>query len=118
MSLPAILAAARPTADGFVATIPAEWMQGRTSYGGLSSALALEAARKLADDLPPLRSATVNFVGPLAKLRGAALLRRPARTPGWALCYRQTVGNSPLGNFQTDVLTTVPLFTTSETWSF
>ncbi len=66
MSLPAILAAARPTATGLLATIPEEWMQGRTSYGGLSSALALEAARTAADDLPPLRSATINFVGPLA----------------------------------------------------
>ncbi len=66
MSLPAILAAARPTATGLVATITEEWMQGRTSYGGLSSALALEAARKVAPDLPPLRSATINFVGPLA----------------------------------------------------
>ena len=42
MSLPAILAASRPTADGFVAAIPADWMQGRTSYGGLSAALELE----------------------------------------------------------------------------
>ncbi len=66
MSLPAILAAARPTATGLVAAIPEAWMQGRTCYGGLSAALALEAARRAADDLPPLRSAQVSFVGPLA----------------------------------------------------
>ncbi len=66
MSLPEILAAARPIDGGFAATIPADWMQGRTTYGGLSAALALVAAQQLADDLPPLRSATVNFVGPLA----------------------------------------------------
>ena len=66
MSLPQVLAAARPIEGGFAATIPENWMQGRTSYGGLSAALALAAAQRLADDLPPLRSATVNFVGPLA----------------------------------------------------
>lgn len=61
-----IIAAATPTGSGFVATIPADWMQGRTSYGGLSSALALHAAQGIAADLPPLRSAQVSFIGPLA----------------------------------------------------
>ena len=46
--------------------IPPSWHQGRTAYGGLSSVLAYEAA-KLADaDLPPLQSAQIAFVGPLA----------------------------------------------------
>ena len=44
MSLPEILAAARPTDDGFRAEIPETWMQGRTSYGGLSAALAYSAS--------------------------------------------------------------------------
>ncbi|TPG43019.1 thioesterase family protein [Sphingomonas koreensis] len=61
-----ILAAARPTDTGFTATIPADWMQGRTTYGGLSSALALYAAQHSEADLPPLRSAQVSFIGPLA----------------------------------------------------
>ena len=66
MSLPEIIAAASLTDTGLIAEIPENWMQGRTSYGGLSSALALVAAQRLADDLPPLRSAQVSFVGPLA----------------------------------------------------
>ncbi len=66
MTLPEILAAQRPIDGGFAATIPENWMQGRTSYGGLSAALALVAAQELVPDLPPMRSATVNFVGPLA----------------------------------------------------
>ena len=46
--------------------IPPSWHQGRTAYGGLSSVLAYQAA-KLADaDLPPLQSAQIAFVGPLA----------------------------------------------------
>ena len=84
MSLPQILAAARPIDGGFAATIPADWMQGRTSYGGLSAALALVAAQQLVDDLPPLRSATVNFVGPLAgEVEVRAKLLRRGRNASW-----------------------------------
>lgn len=61
-----ILAAATPTDTGFTANIPANWLQGRTAYGGLSSALALHAAQAIEPDLPPLRSAQVSFIGPLA----------------------------------------------------
>ncbi|MEO6214534.1 MAG: thioesterase family protein [Sphingomonas sp.] len=61
-----ILAGATPTDNGFRATIPASWLQGRTSYGGLSSALALHAAQSVEPDLPPLRSAQIAFIGPLA----------------------------------------------------
>ena len=66
-SLGAIIAAARPLPEGgFSAESPPNWAQGRTTYGGLSAALALHAARASAPDLPPLRSAQVAFVGPLA----------------------------------------------------
>jgi acyl-CoA thioesterase len=61
-----ILAAATLTESGFRTTIPADWLQGRTSYGGLSSALALHAAQAIEPDLPPLRSAQVSFIGPLS----------------------------------------------------
>lgn len=51
--------------DGTAALhIPPDWMQGRTTYGGLSAALCLKAARPLADGLP-LRSAQIAFVGPV-----------------------------------------------------
>ncbi len=59
-------------------------MQGRTSYGGLSAALALEAARRLADDLPPLRSAQIAFVGPLAgKVEVRTRMLRRGRNASW-----------------------------------
>ena len=48
------------------ATIPDDWLQGRTAYGGLSAALALHAAQQSDVDLPPLRSAQVAFIGPLS----------------------------------------------------
>lgn len=66
MNLPEILAAAVRGESGLRATVPPTWLQGRTSYGGLSAALALEAARDLVPDAPPLRSAQISFVGPLS----------------------------------------------------
>jgi len=64
--LPALLAALAPVEGGWRGHIPDNWLQGRTAYGGLSTALALHAAKASDDDLPPLRSATVSFIGPLA----------------------------------------------------
>lgn len=46
------------------AHIPESWMQGRTTYGGLTAALSLQGALGLVDDIP-LRSAQVAFVGPV-----------------------------------------------------
>ena len=66
MSLPQILAAATTGDKTLTAVIPDTWMQDRTAYGGLSAAIALEAAIRSQDDLPPLRSAQIAFVGPLA----------------------------------------------------
>lgn len=52
-------------ADGsWAGSIPESWMQGRTTYGGLSAALCLAATQKNHPQLPPLRSALINFVGP------------------------------------------------------
>ena len=45
-------------------SVPDDWRQGRTAYGGLSAALALAAARRAHEGLPPLRTAQVGFVGP------------------------------------------------------
>lgn len=46
------------------ADIPESWMQGRTTYGGLSAALSLEAALPLAEGVP-VRSAQIAFIGPV-----------------------------------------------------
>ena len=46
--------------------IPPSWHQGRTAYGGLSTVLAYQAAQLTDTDLPPLQSAQIAFVGPLA----------------------------------------------------
>ena len=45
--------------DDFAITLPPDWLQGRTAYGGLSAALCVQAALRAHPDLPPLRSATM-----------------------------------------------------------
>ena len=53
-------------AGRYGASIDASWMQGRTTYGGLSAALCLMGATRLLGaevELPPLRSANVEFIG-------------------------------------------------------
>ncbi len=50
--------------DGYSITLPDDWLQGRTAYGGLSAAVCLEAARRAFPGLPALRSAQFAFIGP------------------------------------------------------
>ncbi|MBS0483564.1 MAG: thioesterase family protein [Proteobacteria bacterium] len=84
MSLPDALSHLRPIDGGFAAVIPDAWLQGRTSYGGFSAALALVAAQDLANDLPPLRSAQVSFVGPLSgEVQVRARLLRRGKNASW-----------------------------------
>ena len=82
MNLASLLAQFVPGAATHKISIPPSWHQGRTSYGGLSSALAYQAAKLAADDLPPLQSAQIAVVGPLAgevKVQ-ARILRRGKNT--------------------------------------
>ena len=65
-SVRTILEALEPVAGGWRGHIPDSWLQGRTAYGGLSSAIALHAAQASEPDLPALRSAQIAFIGPLA----------------------------------------------------
>jgi len=71
----------RGTAGRIEATVPDTWMQGRTTYGGLTAALSLEAANALVDDLP-VRTAQVAFVGPVGGdvVIAPKLLRRGKNT--------------------------------------
>jgi len=94
--LGAIIAALEPAGDGWRGEIPAGWLQGRTSYGGLSTALALHAAMRSDVDLPPLRSAQVSFVGPLS---GAVTIRaeRLRRGRNAAFVQADVIGEAGLG---------------------
>lgn len=67
MTFAQVLEGAERLDGGFALSLPEDWHQGRTAYGGFSSALALSAARQVGGDaLPPLRSAQLSFVGPLS----------------------------------------------------
>ena len=98
VALQGILAALEADGEGgsWRATIPESWLQGRTSYGGLSAAIALHCAMRSEPDLPPLRSAQVSFVGPLAGEVAIAttLLRRGKNA---AFVQADVTGNARLG---------------------
>lgn len=52
--------------DGALALeVPVDWLQGRSIYGGLQTALALQAMRSLVPDMP-VRSLQTNFIAPLS----------------------------------------------------
>ena len=59
-----LVAQITPREDGFSANVTDDWKQGRTTYGGLSAALCVEAAQRAFPDAPPLRSGQFAFVGP------------------------------------------------------
>ncbi|MGQ7829794.1 thioesterase family protein [Altererythrobacter sp. Z27] len=52
-----------------IVTLPgaANWMQGRTLYGGASALIAYTQAIRAFPDLPPLRAAQVGFVAPVGE---------------------------------------------------
>ncbi|MBP7815926.1 MAG: thioesterase family protein [Phenylobacterium sp.] len=58
------MSAVEAKAGSFSVTLPDDWLQGRTAFGGLSAALCWEAAQRSGEALPPLRSAQFAFVGP------------------------------------------------------
>jgi acyl-CoA thioesterase len=88
MSFAALLAGAEPHADGFAMRVPETWHQGRTAYGGFSSALTLAAAQQafaqVGDDLPPLHSAQVSMIAPVfGEIEVRAKLVRRGRNAVW-----------------------------------
>jgi acyl-CoA thioesterase len=93
-SLGRIIAGLEPVEGGWRGEIPDNWLQGRTAYGGLSAALALHAAQRSDDDLPPLRSAQVAFVGPLT---GTVLIRATRLRRGRNAAYIQADVESEAG---------------------
>ena len=54
-----------PAPDGWRAHIPDDWAQGRSAFGGLTTALAIRALRERIGDGRALRGIDVAFVGPL-----------------------------------------------------
>lgn len=51
--------------EGTLGHISANWMQGRTAFGGITAALALAAIRRDLPDLPQLRSVQMTYLRPI-----------------------------------------------------
>ena len=64
MNYSALMDSASFSGGALSIVITDDWMQGRTTYGGLAAALCLEAVHRAFPDLPPLRSAMISFIGP------------------------------------------------------
>jgi acyl-CoA thioesterase len=60
----ALIAGMQREVESHSITLPPDWLQGRTAYGGLSASICLEATQRSMENLPPLRSAQYCFVGP------------------------------------------------------
>ncbi|MDP9139305.1 MAG: thioesterase family protein [Pseudomonadota bacterium] len=60
-----VLDSVRASADGFVADIGDDWLQGRTAFGGLQSALAIRALRQVIGNDIPLRVVQTTFMAPV-----------------------------------------------------
>lgn len=61
------LAALRPDGEALIAPITDNWKQGRTTFGGFTTALMLAAIQKQHPNLPPLRSTMINFTAPVSE---------------------------------------------------
>lgn len=78
-------AAAAPAAPAYAVTIPEDWMQGRTTYGGLTAALCYEAVAKSLGEPAPLRSAQISFIGPAGgPVRVAPTMLRQGKSVSFA----------------------------------
>jgi acyl-CoA thioesterase len=60
----ALMAGMTKSGDGWTVGVSDDWLQGRTVYGGLASALCMQAALNEFGGVPPLRSAQIAFIGP------------------------------------------------------
>jgi acyl-CoA thioesterase II len=59
------IARAHPQQPEVLITIPKDWSQGRTVFGGLSAAMLYSAAKEYVEEDRLLRSMNTSFVGPL-----------------------------------------------------
>lgn len=83
-----VLAGGEALTDGLAVDVPETWYQGRTAYGGFSSALALAVAQRIGGDLPPLRSAQLAMIAPLSgRIEACAEIEREGRNATWVSAW-------------------------------
>lgn len=80
----ALLALAEEIEGGFAFDIAQDWLQGRTAYGGLTSALTLAAAQRVDPESPPLQSGQFAMIAPLTgRVEARARVVRKGRNATW-----------------------------------
>jgi hypothetical protein len=62
----ALLSAMRLDAEGASIDVTEDWLQGRSAFGGLQSAVAVKAMRALVPAAMPLRTLQTTFIAPIA----------------------------------------------------
>ncbi|MBE1158767.1 acyl-CoA thioesterase [Dyella acidiphila] len=60
-----VLKSVRRDGDTWIAAISEDWLQGRSAFGGLQAALAVQVMRELLPGYVPLRSLQVSFIAPV-----------------------------------------------------
>jgi acyl-CoA thioesterase len=60
-----VLNSVRRDGDVWIASLSEDWMQGRSAFGGVQAALAVQAMRELVPENMPLRSLQVAFIAPV-----------------------------------------------------
>jgi acyl-CoA thioesterase len=66
MPFDSLLDALRPAGNGWEISVPRDWRQGRTLFGGLQAALSIRVMRRALGVPLPLRALQASFVGPSA----------------------------------------------------
>lgn len=104
--------------------VPADWLQGRTTFGGLLSLLAVQAMRDVCGSDWPLRALQTNFVGPVnaGSFQADITLLRQGKNVRQVQCRitqideqgTEQVGGVLLGVFGTGRDSTLPALTPSQ----
>jgi len=67
MTLSELLRNAQRNSGSLICEVSDDWMQGRSAFGGLQGAFALEAMRTLVDATFPLRTFQMTFIAPIGE---------------------------------------------------
>lgn len=75
------LKSVRRDGEAWIASISEDWLQGRSAFGGLQAAVAVQVMRELVPEDVPLRSLQVTFVAPVpaGTVRMAAKILRQGK---------------------------------------
>ncbi|MBT7641643.1 MAG: thioesterase family protein [Rhodobiaceae bacterium] len=105
-----IMGAFLATGPEYVADLPDNWKQGRTAFGGLTTALLAAAIQQDTPELPPLRTAQINFIGPAIDALSVShkLLRQGKNNVTFSAELNSPIGAGTHGHFTYGVTRELP----------